>query len=385
MNATRSRYLVALVSVAVVSATFIPTASADTKSQLEAAKASLAGIDSQVRVQQAALDALSEATDAVAARVTSAEGSLEAIRAEVASTREAIAIANARLETLNTRLGGRARAIFIQGPGTGLEFLLGAATLVDLADRLEYSAAVAQADNDLATAVANLRNQLDGDLDRQQELMSKRAAALQTMEQELSSLQAKFEEQRRIIADIAAKRADAERIVGSLSRKYQAELAALVPPAPSSSGGSAQVGGIFQACPVGEPRGLTDSFGAPRYGGGYHLHAGNDIMAPEGTPIYATFSGTAEDASNTLGGLSVRVIGSQGWTYNAHMSEIGSLGAVSAGSVIGYVGATGDTSTPHNHFEWHPDALPSGWPASAYSYSVIGDAVNPYPILAAVC
>lgn len=53
--------------------------------------------------------------------------------------------------------------------------------------------------------------------------------------------------------------------------------------------------------------------------------------------------------------------------------------------MIGYVGATGDTSTSHNHFEWHPSTIPSDWPASAYGYSVVGDAVNPYPMLVATC
>jgi murein DD-endopeptidase MepM/ murein hydrolase activator NlpD len=138
-------------------------------------------------------------------------------------------------------------------------------------------------------------------------------------------------------------------------------------------------------CPVGDPHAVSDGFGAPRYGGGYHLHAGNDIIAPQGIPIYATFDGVARDASNSLGGLAVIVEGSLGYTYNAHMVSISELGPVSAGDVIGLVGATGDTSTPHNDFEWHPNVIPDGWPASPYGVSVVGSAVNPYPLLAAVC
>lgn len=362
----------------------MPVASADTQSQLEAARVRLAQIEDDVRAQQAELDRLSTATDAAASRLTAAEAALEEIRAELGATRRAVDSATNRYEAIGARLGERARTMFIQGPADGLEFLLGSTSLTDLADRLEYSTAMAAADTDLANQVANLRSRLDVQLARQEQLGARRAAAATDLSEELAALQAKFQDQKRSVAAIAAKRAEAESIVASLNKRYRVELAALVPPA-ATGPGSAQVGGIFQACPVGQPRGLTDSFGAPRYGGGYHPHAGNDIMAPTGTPIYATFDGTAEDASNGLGGLAVRVIGSQGWTYNAHMSAIGSLGAVDAGDVIGYVGATGDTSTPHNHFEWHPDALPSGWPASAYGYSVIGDAVNPYPILSATC
>jgi hypothetical protein len=39
----------------------------------------------------------------------------------------------------------------------------------------------------------------------------------------------------------------------------------------------------------------------------------------------------------------------------------------------------------HDHFEWHPDTIPTDWPKSAYGYSVIGDAVNPYPLLVEAC
>ncbi len=63
----------------------------------------------------------------------------------------------------------------------------------------------------------------------------------------------------------------------------------------------------------------------------------------------------------------------------------GVTGPVQAGEVIGYVGSTGNSGTPHNHFEWHPNVIPTNWPVSPYGYSVIGGAVNPWPILSVVC
>jgi len=128
--------------------------------------------------------------------------------------------------------------------------------------------------------------------------------------------------------------------------------------------------GVLEVCPVDMPNAYTDTWLAPRYAGGFHLHQGTDIIAPEGTPIRAPFPGEAVAVPNTLGGMAVKVYGSLGYVYNAHLSEYGTLGQVETGDIIGYVGATGDASGPHDHFEWHPGG---------------GPAVNPFEMLNAAC
>lgn len=136
--------------------------------------------------------------------------------------------------------------------------------------------------------------------------------------------------------------------------------------------GAPVIGGVLNLCPVDPPHAYSDTFGDPRYAGGYHPHAGTDIFAPEGTPVRAPFPGVAEDAANALGGNAVRVLGEDGYVYMAHLDRYGELGQVEAGTVVGYVGNTGDAihSAPHLHFEWHPGD---------------GDPVDPYPYLNAVC
>jgi len=136
--------------------------------------------------------------------------------------------------------------------------------------------------------------------------------------------------------------------------------------------------GPFSVCPVDAPRVIADDFGAPRYAGGYHEHAGNDILAPRGTPIRAPFDGVATDATNGLGGLSVRVTGPEGYVYNAHLDKFGALGRVDAGEIVGYVGNSGDAvgGPTHDHFEWHPDA-PSG--------KTVNGAIDPHPALTLAC
>jgi hypothetical protein len=118
---------------------------------------------------------------------------------------------------------------------------------------------------------------------------------------------------------------------------------------------------VFRVCPVDPPRLIHDDFGEivrvedveP------HVHMGNDIEAPTWTPIRAPFDGYAAGSSSPLGGYQVRVHGDRGYVFNAHLISYGRLGWVRAGTIIGYVGATGDSTAPHDHFEWHPGNGPA--------------------------
>jgi murein DD-endopeptidase MepM/ murein hydrolase activator NlpD len=101
--------------------------------------------------------------------------------------------------------------------------------------------------------------------------------------------------------------------------------------------------------PVSGP--VTSPFGY-RWG---RLHAGIDIAAPSGTPIYAAASGTVVLAGWTGGYGNFTCIDHGGAlaTCYAHQSSyaVGSGAQVSQGQVIGYVGNTGHSFGSHLHFE----------------------------------
>ena len=130
--------------------------------------------------------------------------------------------------------------------------------------------------------------------------------------------------------------------------------------------------GVFRVCPVDAPRFIHDDFGeiVQLEGVESHVHLGSDIEAPTWTPIRAPFDGYASASSSPLGGYQAYVWGDRGYVFNAHLIAYGDLGWVGAGTVIGYVGATGDSTASHDHFEWHP------WN---------GGAVDPYSLLSLVC
>jgi hypothetical protein len=142
----------------------------------------------------------------------------------------------------------------------------------------------------------------------------------------------------------------------------------------------------FSVCPVKKKVTYRDDFGERRTTGGYHPHEGNDIHAPIGRPIRAPFDGLATGHVDTwFAGKSVTVVGAEGFVRNAHLSRFGTLGYVKAGTVIGYVGQTGDAQTPHDHFEWHPWVVPDPLHVAPSGFSRVLDAIDPFPFLNQVC
>lgn len=121
---------------------------------------------------------------------------------------------------------------------------------------------------------------------------------------------------------------------------------------------------------------FSDGWGASRLLGGpdQHWHEGTDIMAPQGREVVAVENGTLfKVGTQGLGGLRLWLHGESGIDYYyAHFSSVAPVSvdgaAVTAGTVVGYVGSTGDAAggASHLHFEIHPQG---------------GAPVDPYPLL----
>jgi len=134
--------------------------------------------------------------------------------------------------------------------------------------------------------------------------------------------------------------------------------------------------------PVYGPSSFGDTFGAPRGDVASGWHHGEDIFAPLGAPLLAVADGTIFSVGwNNLGGYRLWLRDQEGNEfYYAHLSAYSPFAVngrhVKAGTVIGFVGNTGDAqSTPyHLHFEIHPVGM---------LYMGYDGAVRPYPYLVA--
>ena len=105
---------------------------------------------------------------------------------------------------------------------------------------------------------------------------------------------------------------------------------------------------------------VTSEFG-PRWG---KQHNGIDFGAAQGTPVKSVMDGTVTRVANDPGGYGnwVEVKHADGSTSRyAHLSAFGKIKVgqdIGAGTVIGAVGSTGNSTGPHLHFEWRKNGTP---------------------------
>ena len=103
-------------------------------------------------------------------------------------------------------------------------------------------------------------------------------------------------------------------------------------------------------------RQIADTFGAPR--GRDRTHAGIDIFAKRGTAVRSVSDGVVADIRDGgLGGRQVWVIGpARERYYYAHLQDwregLARGEVVSAGSVLGYVGDSGNAKGTPPHLHW---------------------------------
>lgn len=106
------------------------------------------------------------------------------------------------------------------------------------------------------------------------------------------------------------------------------------------------------------PGRVRDSFNAPRSGG--RTHRAFDIMAPRSTPVIAASGGRVlAMRENNLGGTTIYIEDESGRFvhYYAHLDAyargIREGMEIAQGTLLGYVGSTGNASpnAPHLHFQ----------------------------------
>jgi len=137
-----------------------------------------------------------------------------------------------------------------------------------------------------------------------------------------------------------------------------------------------------RVCPVAGPHHFEHTWAEARPWG--RAHKGEDVHAEPGTPLVAIESGTiVQSGWHWSGGFGVYLEGyySGDVYYYAHMAwiprEIRPGVVVRVGDLLGWVGRSGNATSPHLHLGWIPHN-PGRWVD-------LDGLADPYPLLVGLC
>ena len=265
-------------------------------------------------------------------------------------------------KALTERYKLRMRAVQERGDISFWSVLLSSSSFTELLTGQAMIEEISRADLQMLSTLAQTASEV---LSAKDELAQEKAALSVTREQ----LDAAQEE-------LAQSRADADVVLAELAKdrdklreaeeRAEAEVAALSDqiakkeqelteakkkelPQPTESGFLFPVATSGFAC-------VTDPYGyrTNPITGNYQLHNGIDLAANQGTPIYASKTGTVSTAASGYGwGNYVVINHGDGYsTLYAHQDYyiVSEGDTVTQGQVIGYVGSTGNSTGPHLHF-----------------------------------
>jgi murein DD-endopeptidase MepM/ murein hydrolase activator NlpD len=381
------RYLAAVAAVALMVGPGIAAAA-----QSEITPDDVAAADAARRAVSAELANTTAEYDAAVQRSVETEADLSVLSVEISVNERSLA--DLRLQAEHV-----ARSLYMEAGGVDAMSMLDAQSINDISLRSGYLdtlsasgqatlsrlVALEGAFHDQETRLAGLLSDQQATTVKLEELAGdilERLAAANAEYDQVASAYAVQEEAKRRAAEEAARRAaeEAARLAATTTTLAPTDTTlvpsddpttttvAPAPPPPPSNGG--------RTCPVNGAVSFTDTWGASRSGG--RTHQGVDMIAARGTPLVAIEDGVIARLSNSsLGGITIWLAGSSGDEfYYAHLdgyaSGLSSGQRVTVGTLIGYVGSTGNAqyTVPHLHFEWHPGG---------------GSAVNPYPLTAGLC
>lgn len=325
--------------------------------ELREARHELRDTKTKIRAREKKLRIFQREMNRLATSISQSQDQIHQADQRMAVLQSKLDLLEARMLRLQEQLDERNREVYIQGPAAPVMYLLTASSAQNAAARMSFLTEMNRRDEVLARKVDENAERLSRARTEMARVQRAREFALQQLEVDRAELRDRLARSRELSAMLRVR------------KDVILEHISTIRP--------------FAVCPIQGPHAIADDFGIwvhrSKKRGGDHIHQGNDMMSPMGTPVVAPFDGVAEASPNRLGGMAVNVYGEYGYVYMAHNSAYGQLGPVEAGDVVAYVGATGNTGAPHVHFEWHP------YEGDAVDPPYEADAVDPHEFLLMVC
>ena len=287
------------------------------------------------------------ATEAYEAATAAAEDA--SVRAE---------LAHARIVELQDLLGGRAKSMYKTGGNTNfLEVVLGATSFESFLTSWDAMQMIADQDAAMIDESKQKRSEAESaekEYREQQQTAADEMRAAEEAQADIEATKASMEEElKKVTEEVAVLQAreEEERMAAEEAAKRQDASNAVVVP-----GGIVE--GWVHPCPGYTY--ISTEFGYSSWHG--YWHNGTDLAAPGGTPIMSSGPGTVSYVGWYGGGGNTVIVSHGGGvrTIYMHMSrQAATVGQqVAAGTVIGYVGTTGQSTGNHLHFQVEVNGTP---------------------------
>ncbi|MBW3605074.1 MAG: peptidoglycan DD-metalloendopeptidase family protein [Actinobacteria bacterium] len=344
------------VTLAVLAAFFVASSAAAApgdelkraRSRLEEVREQLEKVSTTCERNERKVDTVNERVEATLVAVGEAEVAVDGQRRVVDESRRRMDELQARADTVSEISSGRVVELYKRGVlDPTLHSLLMSSSTEQALSRAQVLNVVKHGDREALEQLLSSKTAADGQrkvYEQQQRAYETALREREDLLDELQDLRKTYERKIAACNDKVVKLKQQERIAADDEAELAAALAdqgeIVVPPSVSSGGWTWPTPGT-----------VTSGFGY-RWG---RLHAGIDIGASTGTPIYAARGGVVSYAG-TMGGYGNIIVVDHGGgmtTRYAHQSQLGaSVGqTVGAGARIGSVGSTGNSTGPHLHFE----------------------------------
>ena len=389
------RWLLLLLTIAIMA--LVPIgASAQTKADVDAAARNKAVAEARKSEAYKHYQEVTASLDDAVARYEALNAQREELTYRISRMEQAVE----RYQTKATELNAAAQDLVIRAYTSGQSGMIGSAfaantieELVTSRALLDRAAEIELASLDNLDAVSRQADRSASELTVQKTDVAASEDAAALVVEEIAELQQQQQEilaeandylraaivkldreiREKKIEDERRAKEQAERARAASRSKGSSSSSTSTPSTGSAAGASSSATTGF-ICPVQGRTSFIDSWGYPRSGG--RKHKGVDMFATRNTPLVAVVDGRVKLSSNSLGGWTVHLYSDTGTVYYyAHLesqaTDIRSGQRVSKGTVVGYVGNSGNAryTSPHVHFEIRPG----------------GRAVNPYPTVRPAC
>lgn len=349
----------------------------DAKKKESAAKALESELKEKVEVIQSQISVLKTQIAQVQNSIGVKEQQITAKEAEI--TQKETEIAQKEVEIEDQWDGFKAHMAAMQevrDSGT-VAMLSSANSLYELLTYNEVLQDIAVKDDEILNNMKTAKEGLEADkeeLEGDKAKLESEKASLQTkkadleaqnsqMQSKQSELNDSIEEAQLSAAEAKKAQKEAQAAIESDEMNYDAVKGQIQRLIAQAAANKAQLTFNGFACPLKSYKRVSSEYGyrTNPVTGVYKLHAGIDLAANAGTPIYAAASGYVQVAGWSSGGYGNYVViyhgkMSDGNTYTTlygHMKSVATTAGkyVKQGELIGYVGSTGNSTGNHLHLE----------------------------------